>query len=245
MPDLGISLELVGHGKSFAAADLWFSVAITYVQFDRLKLGGLTVMAIITVVSFGTVAYTYSRWRTTHNPATLALNLYFLTASPSHLGIALFEAGVEVNLGAVYLAVGLHLISMMFLNLGALLALDWKQLTLLPVMIVLPALVLLFISFPTPSACIPVFNRVEAITHMFQMVLPVALYLLLWDRMRPTGSPRRMRALMMAVGIVVLLGLYVVVSVLAVTLEVRGVVLMVAYVIMWLGLTGRADRFAK
>lgn len=81
-----------------------------------------------------------------------------------------------------------------------------------------------------------------ALTGILQSVIPLGLYGLVWRRMSKAGSPGRSRALFLMVGIVFLI--FGTAGGDAVT-PFSSSLIMGAFVIWWLGITGRADKLLK
>jgi hypothetical protein len=89
---------------------------------------------------------------------------------------------------------------------------------------------------------IPNRTIVMATSGILQSVIPLALYGMLWRRMSKAGTPGRSRALFLAVGIVFLIfgsagG--------GADTPLTAVFVLCAFIIWWLGITGRADQLLK
>ena len=129
----------------------------------------------------------------------------------------------------------------MFLNLSSIVALDWRQALLLPLLIMAAPVFLMLSGWSAqimPDA-IPNRGVVMALSGILQTIIPLGLYGMLWWRMRKAGAPGRGRALFLALGVVFLiLGTA---GGNAVTLM-PSMFIFGAFAIWWFGITGRADR---
>jgi len=129
---------------------------------------------------------------------------------------------------------------MMLLNIGAFLALDWKSWSLAPVIIGLPAFVYTFLFYPIDPDAIPGRGMIMGITLAIQTIIPLILYLRLGYRIRSAGGKGYLRPLLLGVGIIFLiLGSY---SGETATIQ-SAIPLFLAFLLWWLGVTGRADRY--
>jgi Na+/proline symporter len=89
---------------------------------------------------------------------------------------------------------------------------------------------------------LPYRTIVMAISGILQSVIPLGLYGLLWRRMSKAGAPGRSRALFLMLGIVFLI--FGTAGGSAVT-PLSSTLILSAFVIWWLGITGRADQLLK
>jgi hypothetical protein len=242
LPESKIGGELIAY--SFTVSSVLYFMAYLLVSPLVGNLVGMTSVSLIamaSILAIGTAAYAFTRWGQSRNPATLTLGVFFFVGGFSFLTVALNHTEFIVGLNAEYVALMLGLIAPMLLNLSSIVALDWRQALLLPVLILVAPLFLMFNGWTAqimPEA-IPNQGIVMAITGILQTVIPLGLYSMLWWRMRKAGAPGRSRALFLALGVVFLiLGTA---GGNAVSL-VPSLFIFSAFGIWWVGITGRADR---
>ena len=70
--------------------------------------------------------------------------------SVSYIIVALTYLGALTGVSNDYTSSILGLMAMMFVNLSAFFALDWRRILLLPIVIAAPAIVFMLMSYPTP-----------------------------------------------------------------------------------------------
>ncbi len=244
-PELGVSIELFGYALSINVVTFWFSYSLAFGITDVIAFISVGVISLVAVVGFATSTYTFTRFRESRNSATATLAVYFMVGSVSYIIVALTSIGALTGPTNAYTSASLGFLAMMFINLSAFIALDWRIILLLPLVIVAPGLIYMFMWYPTELATIPGYEMVIGITNMIQNLVPLGLYFFLWSRMRKTGTPGRSRPLFLALGLVLL----IVGSLIGVTAEgtitivgiLPGSVLLMSYVVFWTGITGRAD----
>jgi len=242
LPETGISAELVVYAMTVSSLFYFMSyLLVSPIVVDLVLLITVTLIAIASVIGIGTSAYTFTRWRTSRNQATLTLGTFFFVAGFSLLIVALNHIEFMGGVNAEYVALMLGILAPMLLNLSAIVALDWKRILLLPALIMATPVIQIIIYWPQgilPDD-IPFRTPVMAITGILQTVIPLALYGMLWLRMRKAGTPGRSRALFLALGTFLLImgtaGGW--------TMTLFGSIAMLsAYSCWWLGVTGRADK---
>ncbi|MBD3160287.1 MAG: hypothetical protein GF309_16025 [Candidatus Lokiarchaeota archaeon] len=237
--DIEISGELFGYGAAFAVAGFWFSFVIAQVVIELVRIIALSALALVATLGLVTVAFTYGRWRTKPNPATIYLGGFFLLASLSILIFSVQELGLFVSTEIVYASWLMWISAAALLNVGAIVALEWNRVILLPAMLALPVATYLLISYPADPMGTPWFNPLLIITTALQVILPMGMYFYLWHQMRVADIKNRSRPLFLGIGIlfaVIALPLGNFVNPLVASL------LLVAFVIWLLGITGRADQ---
>ncbi|GAH32119.1 unnamed protein product, partial [marine sediment metagenome] len=173
---------------------------------------------------------------------------YFFIAGISHIIIALSAIGVLVGATNEYTIAVLGVLGMMFFNLSAFIALDWKRTSLFPVLLVVPVLVYMFIVFPAPLASVYAWSDVFGTTNIIQILVPVGLYGMLWRKMKQAEAPGRTRPLFLAIGLVLLIvGGLVATIITGNVQEIASVpsasILVVAFLIFLVGITGYADKW--
>jgi len=242
LPETGIKVELVVYAMTVSSLFYFLSyLLVSPIVGDVILMAVVSIVAIASVLGIGTSAYTLTRWRSSHNQATLTLGVFFFTAGFSLLIVALNHIEFMSGINAEYVALFLGILAPMLLNLSAIVALDWKRLLLLPALIMAAPVIQMAIYWPQgvfPDD-IPMRTAVMAITGLLQTIIPLALYSMLWWRMRKAGAPGRSRALLLAIGTLLLIfgtaGGW--------TMTLFGSLSMLgAYFSWWLGVTGRADR---
>ncbi|MFW9808184.1 MAG: hypothetical protein ACFFE6_02280 [Candidatus Thorarchaeota archaeon] len=243
LPESKIGRELITY--SFTVSSLFYFMSYLLVSplvADAVGMISVSFIAIASILSIGTAAYSFTRWSQSRNPATLTLAVFFFVGGFSFLTVALNHTEFIVGLNAEYFALLLGLIAPMFLNLSSIVALDWRQALLLPVVIVAAPLFLMMSGWAAQMLPDAVPNRtvVMAITGIAQTIIPLGLYGLLWWRMKKAGAPGRSRALFLTLGVVFLiLGTA---GGNAVSL-ISSTFILSAFAVWWIGITGRADRF--
>jgi len=245
LPETGISAELVVYAMTVSSLFYFMSyLLVSPVVADAALLLVVTLVAIAAVIGIGTSAYTMTRWRSSRNQATLTLGTFFFVAGFSLLIVALNHIEFMGGVNAEYVALILGVTAPMLLNLSAFVALNWKRILLLPALIMAAPIIQIVVYWPQgilPDD-IPMRTPVMAITGILQTVIPLALYGMLWWRMRKSDTPGRSRALFLALGTFMLImgtaGGW--------TMTLIGAPFMLgAYTLWWLGVTGRADRLLK
>ncbi len=247
LPESKIGVELIAY--SFTISSLFYFMSyllVSTVVGDPALLFSVTSIALASILAIGTAAYTITRWRQSRNPATLTIGVYFIVGGFSFLTVALNDIEFIGGLNAEYFALTLGILAPMVLNLSSIVALDWKRAILLPVLIFAAPFFIILLGWTAqpmldPNA-LPYRSVVMAITGILQSVIPLALYGMLWRRMSKADAPGRSRALFLMLGIVFLI--FGTAGGSAVT-PISSTLILGAFVIWWLGITGRADRLLK
>jgi hypothetical protein len=247
LPESKVGAELIAY--SFTISSMFYFMSyllVSTVVGDIAVMQSVTFIAMASILAIGTAAYTLTRWRESRNPATLTIGFYFIVGGFSFLVVALNNIGFIGGLNTEYVALLLGVLAPMILNLSSIVALDWKRVILLPLLIfAAPFFVILIGWTATPMIhpdLLPYRNIVMAITGILQSVIPLGLYGLLWRRMSKAGAPGRSRALFLALGIVFLI--FGTAGGSAVS-PISSSFILSAFVIWWLGITGRADKLLK
>jgi hypothetical protein len=242
LSETGITGELMMYALTIGSAFYFIAyLLISPVTADVVMTLTIGLVGIGSTIGIGSAAYTLSRWKVSKNPATLSLGLYFLFAGFSFLILALsnieFVAGIHTD----YLARTLGIISSMFLNLSAIIALDWKRVILLPILIAAAPLAQIIMNWPLGIAVgdIPLHGMVMGMTSLFQYFIPLALYAMLWWRMRKEGAPGLYRPLFLSLGIVLLVMGTTGGNLVSLTSSMG---LFASFIVFWFGVTGRADK---
>jgi hypothetical protein len=244
LPESKIGGELLAYSltiSSFFYFMTYLLVSPFMAGVDVLGMQSVTFIALAGILSIGTAAYTFTRWRVSRNTATLTIGIYFAVGGFSWLITSLNHIEFIGGLNATYFALLLGILAPMLLNVSSVVALDWKQVVLLPALIfAIPFFLMLtgWTAMMDPYG-IPNMVLVMAITGILQSVIPLALYGLLWTRMNKAGAPGRSRALFLALGI--LLIIFGSAGGNTVT-PLTSTLILGAFVVWWLGITGRADQ---
>ncbi|MGY5879016.1 MAG: hypothetical protein RTV31_02140 [Candidatus Thorarchaeota archaeon] len=247
-PELGVSVELFGYTVSLNIISFWFSYALTFGIADVGIFIGIALISVVSLLGFTSGTYALSRYRASRNNATGLIGLYFISSAIGNIIVSLIAIGAITGATNDYLTAVNGLIGMMFFNLSAFVALDWKRTSLLPILLTVPALVYLVISFPTAIALISGYSLVSGITNILQIIVPVSLYTMLWWKMRKAGAPGRSRPLFLTIGLVLLMigGTVAMIT----TGDVQQIVallpasiLLVSFTVFLVGITGYADKW--
>ena len=245
LSDTKIGAELMAYSVTIAAL-LYFVSYLTATTIPFQESVALRFVAAAGILGLGTAVYSFTRWRNSRSQATLAIAIYFLVGGLSFWFVALthvdFLPGNDLTLG--YIALILGITAPMLLNLSSIVALDWKRLLLLPVLIFAAPMVMIIIYWPqgVSNLAIPGIVPILAVAGILQSVIPMALYGTLWWRMRKIEAPGRSRALFLMVGVVLL----IIGSASGNTVTILpSISILAAFVAWWLGVTGRADILLK
>jgi len=251
MRDIGISIELAVYGMAYALIAFWFSYTMISVVSNPVTLVSLTLIAIGATIGFGTGSYTYARWKKSRLAATFALFLSFTFVTWAFILFALQGIGLAAAVYYTYAYIYLTFVALVCFNLAVFLALEWRSLVLLPVLMVLPLFIYLATLYPTDPQSSPLFFSVIAVTGVIAVLVPVALYLYLGIRMRRVKAPNLSRPFLLAVGIIeVALGMALGpaisgLSPMDVANPVSSVLILTGFVSWWLGITGKLEGFTK
>ncbi|MHA1902499.1 MAG: hypothetical protein ACXADL_04290 [Candidatus Thorarchaeota archaeon] len=241
-PTLGPSAELFGYSIAGNTGGFWLSLVLSIGTSDMMLLTALTLLTTVACLGIGIGVYCLSRYRASRNTATLTIGFYFLFGSISYLMVALQTVGFVADAYWNYTSAALGFISVMFLNLSAFIALDWKRVLLLPVVIMVPGLLYMFTFYPLTISLIPNFGIVIGITNVIQTLTPIVLYALLWRRMSKVQARGRMRPLFLSIGILIS-WIGSVISFGTVSTVPAASILFIAYLIFGTGVTGLADKY--
>lgn len=249
--DIGISIELAGYGMAYGLIAFWFSYMMVTPVTDPVAILSLTLMALGSTIGFGTGSYTYARWKKSKLGGTFALFLSFTFATWSFVLVALQGVDLATQYYYTYAYIILSFLSVMCFNLAAYLALEWRSLLLLPVLTVIPLFAYLATLYPAEPRTNPLFIPAITITGIVGALVPIVLYIYLWQRMRHALAPSASRPLLLAMGLVeftagMALGPIILPDeLLNVANPVSGVLILAAFLAWWLAVTGRTESFTK
>ena len=247
LPDTKIGAELIAYSLTISSFFYFMSYLLVSpfaLAGDLLGIQSVTFIALAGILSIGTAAYTFTRWRNSRNPATLTIGVYFFVGGFSWLTVALNHTEFIVGVNAQYFALVLGILAPLLLNMSSIVALDWKQAILLPVLIFAAPFVLMLTGWTAQvdPYSLPNLVIIMATSGILQSVIPLGLYGLLWRRMSKGGAPGRSRALFLALGIILLI--FGTAGGNTVSLFSSSFILG-AFIVWWLGITGRADILLK
>jgi hypothetical protein len=204
-PELGVSIELFGYALSINVVTFFFTYVVAIGIADIARSISVSLIALLAVVGFATSTFTFTRYRERRNQATGLLAVYFMVGSVSYIVVALTSLGALTGALNDYTSSILGIMAMMFINLSAFVALDWRRILLLPIVIAAPAIVYMLVSYPTPVDNIVGYGPMFGITNMVQNFVPLGLYFLLWFRMRKVDAAGRSRPLFIGLGLILLI----------------------------------------
>ncbi len=241
LPRMGIRAELIAYTFTVSSAFYFLSyLSVTALTLDVLTVVSVSLVAIASILAIGTSAYILSRWRVSRNTATLTLGLYFFVGGFSFLTVALSHVQFITGINVDYTALLISLVATALLHVSAIIALDWRRILLLPVIIsIAPFWVIVDgLLRQVPPDSVSMIAMTMAISGLLNSAVPTFLYGTLWWRMRKASAPGRSRALFLTLGVLLLIfstaggNLVTVIS---------SILLFSAYSVWWLGVTGRAD----
>jgi hypothetical protein len=109
--------------------------------------------------------------------------------------------------------------------------------------VVVPAILYVSTAYPQDPHVLPYFAVAIALTGTVQLVIPVVLYLYLWQRMRKALLPAASKPLLLAMGAV---GLFIaMMPATGISNPIAGVLIFAAYVVWWLAISGKTEGFTK
>ncbi|TFF96867.1 hypothetical protein EU546_00435 [Candidatus Thorarchaeota archaeon] len=241
LPGMAIRAELVAYSITVSSSFYFMSyLLVSPLVLDMAAMATVSFIAIASILSIGTSAYVLTRWRSSRNPATLTLGLYFVVGGLSYLVVALNHTEFMSGLNAQYFATALALIASMMLNLSSIVALDWKRILLLPILITIAPFWLMLSGWiaQVPPDAVAFRSLSMIISGLLHSIIPITLYGLIWWRMRKVDASGRSRALFLALGGL----LHIFGAAGGNTLSIiAAIFIMGAYGVWWLGVTGRAD----
>ncbi len=241
--DIGISVELALYGVSYALLSFFLSYFIGQPLPDLVQETSITLVVIAAVLGWSTSGYTYARWKKTRSRATLALFMFLFLSVASYVLDVTQTIGVSSSITWYYAAVYLSVFSLMFFNLSAFFALDWRALALLPALIIMPEVIYVSMSYPQDMTTMPYTVPILAVTGIVQFVLPLIVYLYLWRRMSKAMQPSAGRPLLIAIGAISMLLAMAPAS--GIANPIASVLILAAYLCWWLGVTGKLESFTK
>ncbi len=235
-----VSLELFLYAASYASTGIWMTFMIVNGVGDLFYAIRIIIMGMVSLIGLGTGAYSYGRWRSNKATPTLLLFLFFEFSGLGWVFVAIRDLGVLNYIELLYLPVITGMIGSMFMALSVFTALDWKRPTLLPLVVSVPTILLLISWYPQDPHNFAIYRPMIMITNIVNLTLPIVLYFMLWRRMSKLNRPGRMRPLSLSIGLIIVTAGNVGgrASQLPLSLFV-----FLGMLVIWLGLTGRLDRW--
>ncbi|MEM2143577.1 MAG: hypothetical protein QXQ81_10010 [Candidatus Thorarchaeota archaeon] len=237
--------ELLSYTLPYSVIALVFSMLMTSAPAVPNILVGIAIMAAVSAVALGTSAYLLARYRQSRASATLFLSLFFGFTGLSYIlitvrNVGAIEAGVvEVIFTSYFLAVFANT----FMGFSAVLALNWKRAEVVPLVAAIPALIYLVRLYPADPRLDPNIPVVMGATGFILMIFPAVLYIHLYLRMRAARTAMRSRPLFLGIGLfLTIVGNMFLRSVID---PVVASILLLSFIVMWLGITGRAERLLR
>jgi hypothetical protein len=241
--DIGISFELFAYAIGYALVAFYLSIIMVTPIGDLIQETSLTLVVLAAALGWSTAAYTYGKWKKGRSRPTFALVLFFALSVWSYILDLMPKIGVSLDIRWYYASLFLSLISLVFFNLSAFFALEWRAPVLLPVAVAVPAILYISTAYPGDPGVLPYFVVVMALTGTVQLVIPVMLYLYLWQRMRKALMPAASKPLLLAMGAV---GLFIaMMPANGISNPIAGVLIFAAYMAWWLAVSGKAEGFTK
>jgi hypothetical protein len=241
--DIGFSLELVIYGVAFALVAFFVALLIATPMPSLVAQTSILFMVAASTLGLSTSGYTYGRWKKTRSRATLALFMFLVLSVASYVLDVTSAVGVSTDPSWYYAAVLVSAFSLMFFNLSAFFALDWKALALLPAIIIVPEVIYVSMTFPRELTTMPYFALILAVTGTVQFVLPLILYMYLWRIMSRAKQPSAGRPFLLALGAIAMLLAMAGGS--PTSNPFASVLVLGAYLCWWLGVTGKLESFTK
>lgn len=243
--DVGISGEFWGYGAAFAVVALWMSLILGSGSYAvSFYVFSLTTLALGCAIGLGTSAYVYGRYARSRNRTTLLLSVFFILETLAFLLPTLDHMMTINNLLFTYAYLTISLFAVMLLNIGAFLALGWRKLSWVPILIGLPVLSYLYQFYYTNPRLSPIFLENLGlwmnITILVQTVIPLILYIGLGFRIWKSGGGGYMRPIFLGIGIV-----FLIIGSLggATTSLLVALVLLTAFAVWAVGTVGWADKY--
>ncbi len=232
--------ELILYALSYAFTGLWMTFMITMGVTEIAQILRVVGIGLVGFLSFGTGAYTYARWRESRAGATLSLSLFFNISAIGFIMVAMRDLNVATDALFLYVPVILGIIGSMFMSLSVFIALDWKRTMLIPAVVAIPAVILLISWYPQEPHTIWLYRPMLIVVNMINLLIPIILYAYLWLRMKRAGRPNRLRPLSLSISLTII------------TLANAGgrvselpfcYIELAGMILIWLGITGRLDRW--
>ncbi len=243
-PEMNLSLEIIGYGAAYAAP----AVVLAMVQTQLTGTDVSSALLIATgaagaAMGAGTSAFLYGRWKESKAIPTALLTIGTSTTAVSQLVGLIAPRGYVTFVNALYIDYVMGLILGVTFSATAILAAGWKNVVLLPVLVAVPAMMVLLFSYPLNPLDNPLVLLSFGAGIMFLLLIPAAIFGMVYIRARREGGAA-LRALGLSIGLLIML---TVKSLYSLFPEMLGTDLVyaiqaAAIALFWLGLTGRLDR---
>jgi len=243
-PDQKISGELLGYGAAFA-----IPVFIMISLFTTGYLGDLVVTiiagfgALAIMLTAGSAAYAYGRWRETKQTPTALLMTSFASFSIGQFLGILGSIGILDPILTSYIDLFASSFALVIFAVFSILAAGYRTSASIPLIIYLPVIIFVTSSYPDPLS-IAISNWILAVIPVMALfAIPVIIFFRVWRRMKQAGTPGRMRPLGFSIGLL----LYVLIRFPLLLIDILNLdpgygLIAIPFFIMWLATTGRLDR---
>ncbi len=243
-PEQEMTGELLGYGASFAGPALVISGL-----YAQELMGDIILTILVVVGSFaimlaaGTAAYLFGRWRENKQLPTFLLLLSFVLFAAAQIVGILGNTDNLPKLPSIYVEMLSIALALTLLAITSIFAAGYRSAGLLPLVLYLPAAILIAQSFPSPIEEVFVSIIWLAIPLLVMFMVPVLLFGNVWRRMKKQSAPGRLRPLGIAVGIL----LFLVIKIPFLLIALPGIdagyaLVTVSFFVSWMALTGRLDR---
>ena len=243
-PDQKISGELLGYGAAFA-----FPV---YIMISLFTTGYITDLVVVTIAAFGSIAimltagsaaYAYGRWRETKQTPTALLMTSFASFSIGQFLGILGSIGILDPILTSYIDLFASSFALVIFAVFSILAAGYRTSASIPLIIYIPVIIFVTSSYPAPLSTAIANWILAVIPVMVLFAIPVILFFRVWRRMKQAATPGRMRPLGFSIGLL----LYIVIRFPLLLLDILNLdpgygLIAVPFFIMWMATTGRLDR---
>ncbi|MHA1851552.1 MAG: hypothetical protein ACTSW8_09900, partial [Candidatus Thorarchaeota archaeon] len=243
-PDQKISGELMGYGAAFAVP-----VFIVASLFTTGYLGDLVVVtiaifgAIAIMLAAGSASYSYGRWRETRQGPTALLMISFASFSAGQTVGILGSIDIVDKTLSIYFDLVASSFALVLFAVFAILAAGYRTSAAAPLLIYLPAIMIMVLQFPAPISVALINTMLLVIPVMVIFFIPVIIFFRVWSRMSQSGAANRMRPLGMSVGLLA----YIMIRFPLMLIDFEPLdpsygLIAIGFIILWLAITGRLER---
>jgi hypothetical protein len=243
-PDQKITFELFGYGTAFAAPALVMASVQSMGIAADLGLISIAAMGATAILfALGTASYLYGRWTETRQIPTILYVMAFLMFGIGQMTGMLENLGMFTSPDGIYIEFILTGYALTMLSVGAIYAAGWKSVGLAPLLAYVPISIMIIQAYPM-SIGEAFLNLIYIIVPTIGlMLLPAAVFLGVWRRMRKRGISGSLRPLGVAVAIV----LFFLIRLPPMVLGLGGLdygygLVCISFLMFWSALTGRLDR---
>lgn len=243
-PEQKITFELFGYGAAFAAPALVLA-AVQSMAFgaDLVLISIASMGAVAILFSLGTASYLYGRWSETRQIPTILYVLAFVMFGIGQMTGMLENLGMFSSPDGIYIEFILTGYALTMLSMGAIYAAGWRSMGLAPLLAFVPISVLIAQAYPSSIGTAFLDLIYIMVPTIGLMLLPAAVFLGVWRRMRKKGVSGSLRPLGVAVAII----LFFLIRLPPMVLGFGGLdygygLVFISFLMFWSALTGRLDR---